>query len=258
MRTGWLKKLGKDNRGSRPRCVLLTDGSADQVAQRLTGLVGKPEVQVSAEDRWQPQGKCHVREAELDKLRKGDAVLLNDAIRGQLQEWWLVEGKGSAKTPSWDIASTCTVSGRRGLLLVEAKAHSEELSKGDRCGAGPVNRKRIEIALKEASAGLRKATRGPWRLSAEHRFQLANRFAWSWKLATFGVLVVLVYLGFLDAIEMADKNRRPFASDDDWRTALLKDCRETVDTACWERMLDIGGTPLLPLMRSDLQPFEPA
>ena len=44
-----------------------------------------------------------------------------------------------AKTPSWDIASTCTVSGMKGLLLVEAKEHSDELSEGDRCGAGPAN-----------------------------------------------------------------------------------------------------------------------
>ena len=238
LRTDWLKKLGKDNRGSRPRCVLLTDGSADKVAQRLTGLVGRPEVQVSAEDRWKPQGTRHVREAELDKLGKGDAVLLTDTIRRQLQEWWLVEGRGSAKTPSWDIASTCTVSGKGGLLLVEAKAHSEELSKGDRCGAGPVNRQRIEAALKESSAGLGKATGGPWQLSVEHRFQLANRFAWSWKLATLGVPVVLVYLGFLDAVEMADKNSRPFASDDDWRNVLREYCRETIDAApagseCW-------------------------
>ena len=151
MQTDWQKELGKDNRGSRPRCVLLTDGSADQVAQRLTGLVGRLEVQVSAEDRWQPHGTRHVREAELDKLRKGDAALLTDAIRRQLQEWWLVEGRGKAKTPSWDIASTCTVSGKSGLLLVEAKAHPEELSKGDRCGAGPVNRKRIETAARQTS-----------------------------------------------------------------------------------------------------------
>lgn len=197
-----------------------------------------------------------MREAELDKLRKGDVDLLTDEIRRELQEWWLLKGRGTAKTPSWDIASTCTVSGRKGLLLVEAKAHTEELAKGDRCGAGPVNRKRIETALKEASAGLRKATGGRWRLSAGHRFQLANRFAWSWKLATLGVPVVLVYLGFLDAVEMADKNTRLFASDDDWTNALLEYCRETIDTTCWERTLDVEGTPLLPLMRTDSQPFE--
>ena len=256
MPTGWLKKLGKDNRGSRPRCVLLTDGSKDRVARRLTGIVGRPEVEVSADDRWQPQGTHKVREAELDKLRKGDVDLLTDEIRGQLQEWWLIEGRGRSRTPSWDIASTCTVSGRKGLLLVEAKAHSDELSEGDRCAAGPTNRKRIVSALGEANAGLQEATGGPWRLSAEHRYQLANRFAWSWKLATLGVPVVLVYLGFLNAVEMTDKGT-PFVSHGDWKDALLQYCSASIDTACWETTLDIGGTPLLPSIRSDPQPFEP-
>ena len=100
MRTDWIKKLGKDNRGSRPRCVLLTDGSADQVGQRLARVVGRPEVEVSAEDQCQPQGTCNVREAELDKVRKGEADLLTHAIRRQLQEWWLVEGRGRSRTPS--------------------------------------------------------------------------------------------------------------------------------------------------------------
>ena len=135
---------------------------------------------------------------------------------------------------------------------MEAKAHSDELSEGNRCGAGPANRKRIGSALKEANAGLQEATGGPWRLSAEHHYQLANRFAWSWKLATLGVPVVLVYLGFLNAVEMTS----PFGSDDDWRDALLEHCRDTIDAACWERTLNIGGTPLLPLIRSDPQPFE--
>lgn len=256
MPTDWLKKLGKDNRGSRPRCVLLTDGSADRVGQCLTGIVGRPEVEVSAEDRWQPQGTSNMREAELDKLRKGDVDLLTDEIRGQLQEWWLAEGRGRSKTPSWDIASTCTVSGRKGLLLLEAKAHSDELSEGDTCAAGPANRKQIVSALEQANAGLQEATGGPWRLSAEHHYQLANRFAWSWKLATLGVPVVLLYLGFLNAVEMRDKGT-PFGSDDDWRDALLEYCRETTDAACWETTLNIGGTPLLPSIRSDLLPFEP-
>ena len=252
----WLKQLGKDNRGSRPRCVLLCDGSADRVAQRLTGVVCRPEVEVSAQDRWQPQGTGDMREAELNKAPEGGAILLSDAIRRQLREWWLAEGGGRSRTPSWDIASTCTVSSRKGLLLVEAKAHSKELSKGNRCGAGPANRERIESALEEANNGLLKVTGGSWRLSAEHNFQLANRFAWSWKLATLGVPVVLLYLGFLDAIEMVDRGS-PFGSDDDWRDTLREHCHGVIDAACWERTLDVGGTPLLPLIRTDVQPFAP-
>ena len=57
MGTAWWKSLGKDNRGSRPRCVLLTDGSSQEVATRITDLVGLPDVTVSASDLWLPMGK---------------------------------------------------------------------------------------------------------------------------------------------------------------------------------------------------------
>ena len=197
---GWLKKLGKDERGSRPRCVLLTDGRAERVAERLTRVVGRAEVVISSGDCWQPQGTSDVREAQLNKRLEGGAVLVPDRVRRELGKWWLAKDAGRSGTPHWDIVSTCTISGQAGVLLVEAKAHSKELSSRDKCGATLVNRKQIENALEEANAGLRKVGGGSWRLSAEHHFQLANRFAWSWKLATFGVPVVLLYLGFLDAV----------------------------------------------------------
>ena len=162
---------------------------------------------------------------------------LPEAIRGDLREWWLAEGGDRSRTPTWDIASTCTVSGRKGLFLVEAKAHSKEISKSDRSGAKPANRKRIESALEEANAGLRELTGGSWRLSAEHHYQLSNRFAWSWKLTRLGVPVVLPYLGFLNAVEMADKGRL-FGSGEDWRDTLLDHCSGAIDAACWESMLD--------------------
>ena len=253
---GWLKELGKDSRGSRPRCVLLADGSSDRVAGRLTRLIARPEVEVSPGDQWQPQGTSDVREAQLDKAWEGGAALLPEAIRRQLSEWWLADGAGRARTPNWDIASTCTVSGRKGLLLVEAKAHSMEASKSDRSGATPANRKRIEGALEEANTGLGELTGGSWQLSADHHYQLSNRFAWSWKLARFGVPVVLLYLGFLNAVEMADKGT-PFGSDDDWRGTLLDYCRGAMDATCWEKTLDVEGTSLLPLMRTVEQPFDP-
>ena len=66
MQLNWLRELGKDDRGSLLRCVLFCDGSADRVAWRLTDVVRRPEVEISAQDRWQPQGVGDVREIELD------------------------------------------------------------------------------------------------------------------------------------------------------------------------------------------------
>ena len=51
----WWKQLDK-KRGSRPRCVLLTDGGPEEVAARLTALVDIPEVVVTPSDTWMPYG----------------------------------------------------------------------------------------------------------------------------------------------------------------------------------------------------------
>ena len=247
----WLKKLGKDNRGSRPRCVLLTDGSREQVAERLTRVVCRPEVVVSSKDQWQPQGKSDVREAQLDKTLQSGVVLLPEAIRGQLKGWWLAD---NAPTPNWDIASTCTISGEKGLLLIEAKAHAEEMSKREKCHAQGANRTQIKRALEEANAGLQKLTGRPWQLSTCHHYQVSNRFAWSWKLAALGVPVVLLYIGFLDAGDMQNDGAL-FQSENDWRDTLLDHCRGVVDETCWEKTLDVEGAPLVPLIRTKNQPF---
>ncbi len=63
------------------------------------------------------------------------------------------------------------------------------------------NHAQIGRAISEASLGL-KDTMDGWNLSRDSHYQLANRFAWAWKLASMGVPVVLVYLGFLGAAEM--------------------------------------------------------
>ncbi len=249
----WLKQLGKDNRGSRPRCVLLTDGSREQVAERLTRIVGRAEVLVSPEDQWRPAGKSDVDEAQLDKRLKGGAALVPETLRRQLNGWWLAK---NARTPNWDIASTCTVSGDKGLLLVEAKAYAGEIQDQDRCHASGANRQQIERALEQANAGLGQLTGGPWRLSTRSHYQLSNRFAWSWKLAALGVPVVLVYIGFLNAEEMRGDGE-PFHSNDDWKNRMLEYCRGTVDETCWNGKLDVGGIPLLPLIRVVEQPLPP-
>ena len=237
--------------------VLLTDGIADQVGQRLTGLVGRPEVEVSAEDRWQPQGTRDVREAELDKLRKGSAVSTDrrdsPAVAG------VVAGRGQGQVEDTELGHRQHL---HGLWQKRSSTRGGEGALGGILKGRQVRRRACQPETdRERARGSdrrgcerRPAVRGG--LSVEHHFQLANRFAWSWKLATLGVPVVLVYLGFLDAVEMTDK-RSPFGSDDDWKNVLLEYCRDTIDAACWETTLDVRGTPLLPLMRSDPQPFEP-
>lgn len=54
----------KEQRGSKPRCHILTHGTKDEVARRLTSLI-HPFGQVSASDRWMPIGFDATKEAQL-------------------------------------------------------------------------------------------------------------------------------------------------------------------------------------------------
>lgn len=268
---GWSKQLGKDSRGSRPRCVLLVDGDKESVAARLTQLVGVDGVTVTGDDLWMPSGKpvqkgdgswdaTPADEVELDK----STDLLPHPTRSELTNWWLAVSENDPRTPNWDLASTCTVRGKKGLLLVEAKAHWNELarsSEGKRlrkpASAGTLaNHEKIGQAIEEAAIGLRSATGGSWRIARDSHYQLSNRFAWSWKLASLGVPVVLVYLGFLYATDIA-KGGNLFHSEEHWERVVKGHCEGVVDNSCWGTRLDVDGVSLIPLIRAMEQPFQP-
>ena len=52
----WWNQLGKDSHGSRPRCILMMDGEASVVAERLTRLINLEGVKVRPSDKWMPFG----------------------------------------------------------------------------------------------------------------------------------------------------------------------------------------------------------
>ena len=263
METAWWHTLGKDKRGSRPRCVLLVDGPRHAVAARLTNLVGLASVTVSPNDFWMPRGKPVRMGRGWDKKPAAEARLDRDVrfvgpeVRRHLLDWWL-SVVPRANTPNWDVASTCKVERKEGLLLVEAKARRNELSEAGKSKPstdnGWKNDERIRSAIEQANAGLAIVTRGTWRLSRDHHYQLANRFAWSWKLTQLGVPVVLLYLGFLNADDMTPPDAL-FRSQDDWARALKDHARGVVEDSCWENRLDVNGTAFRPLIRALDLPF---
>ena len=270
----WREQLGKDNRGSRPRCVLLVDGDGKEVADRLTQLVGRQdEVIIDHSDRWMPYGKparkagswdnAPAKEAQLDELAHllPRNIKRQQEIKEQLRCWWLA-ANGRANTPHWDIASTCTIKGKPGLLLIEAKAHVNELSprgktppKASASDDSQKNHERIDRAIKEAAIGLQSATGKDWNISRDTHYQLSNRFAWSWKLVSLCIPVVLVYLGFLNAQDMTGKEL--FRSCDHWEKALMDYSKDVIDNTCWGKWLEFDGVPLLPLIRACNQSLKP-
>ena len=235
------------------------------MAAQLTKLVGLPEVTVSPTDCWMPYGKPVLTSGHWDKRPANEARLDRDdgfvlpELQHQLRNWWLASS-GSANTPNWDLASTCHIDGKEGLLLVEAKAHVEELSPGGKAPPAPnsansrANHERIGQAIQRANAGLGDATGGSWHLSRDHHYQLSNRFAWAWKLATLGVPTVLVYLGFLKAQEMEEMSALFFTTAD-WERHVTDHASGVVDASCWEKRLAVNGTPLVALLRAIDIPF---
>ena len=264
-REKWWERLGKDSRGSRPRCVLLVDGDPSGVAKRLTQLVNCRDVTVSSSQEWMPRGKPLYRcgkwddapAKETDLINKNN--LLSSGVQDDLRKWWL--DVGATGTPKWDIASTCEIEGKRGLLLIEAKAHKKELTgkpgKPTNSPNSQRNHQKICRAIAEANAGLKSATGNPWHISRGSHYQLSNRFAWAWKLASLRVPVVLVYLGFLNAQDM--ENDGPlFRCYADWERALKTYGNDVVDNSCWGKRWNINGTTLIPLIRTIDQPFDPS
>ncbi len=228
----------REFRGSRLRCLMATSLPHAQVVAWLNDLVGR-HATIATDDRYMPAGLLAPAEAKL-----ADAVgYLSESNRGELTRWWLAV-PARANTPNWDLVSTCRIGDRAGLVLVEAKAHRAELHEGGKPAGNEDNDGRIRLAIDEAAQQL-----GPeagWSLSAEHHYQLSNRFAWAWKLASLGVPTVLVYLGFLGAEEMPE----PLRSPDDWQNCVLDHAEGIVPRNAWERPISVGSASMIPLIRS--------
>ena len=248
-----LRLRPRDRRGSKPRCHYLTHGTPEEVAARLTALIA-PFGTVSPTDRWMPKGFGALDEAQLHNAPD----LIERALGGDLHNWWLAVRHTGAKTPNLDIASTCTIDGKRGLMIVEAKAHHGELEAeaiGKKLSSSAsarslANHARIGAAIEEARVGLSEATGLSWGISRDSHYQMSNRFAWAWKVAEAGIPVVLVYLGFLGAGEMASGSRRLLSGHDDWAAAVRRHSDALFSLAIWESSLPVGRVTVTPVIRS--------
>lgn len=254
----------KRNKGSKARCHALTTGTREEIAARLTRLT-QPFGRVSAADHWMPDGYVDTAEAELHKAHK----LVAGSSRAKLSDWWLTPDSPERRTPSFDIASTCTIEGEAtvGLLLVEAKAHDEELrkeaagrreirvKKGELLSASQEDHQReqhrkIGEAISSTCGNLSEATSLRWSISHTSHYQMANRFAWACKLTELGIPVILVYLGFLDAGEMRTASQTPFADAADWVSTVKEHSDDLFPFEVWNDRWECNGHAFIPLIRS--------
>jgi hypothetical protein len=249
-----LRLRPNQRKGSKVRCHLLTHGSRDDVAKRLT-MLAEPWVHVSPDtDHWMPEGFVAVEEAQLGTATR---LIPSDKTRQQLVDWWLAVPE-NANTPNWDIASTCLIDGMPGLLLVEAKAHDAELRneiKGKELKPPlTVNSRRNHVriggCIDDANLALAGETHLPWAMSRDWNYQMSNRFTWARKLASLGIPTVLVYLGFLNACEMQSDGRFPFDMASEWEQIVKSHSEMLFPAEVWNRKWIIQGRPFIPIIKA--------
>ncbi len=200
---------------------------------------------------WQPKGYSEPDEACLDD--SGDQFIEGKNYWNDLAAWWLVH-RGRANKPNWDLVVTCDIAGMPGLALVEAKAHDRELDWGGKrlyfgaSAKSAENHEHIGKAIAEASVALSKIVPGV-NISRDSHYQLANRLAYSWKIASMGIPVILVYLGFTGDVGIRDVGT-PLQDHTHWEAIMHTYTAGVLPDQFVDRSLHCGKSHMRMLVRS--------
>ena len=155
------------------------------------------------------------------------------------------------------VVAASDISDRPALVLVEAKGHVAELSDaGKRLTKRHTpeeqrrtndNHERIGTAIAEAAIALQRTVPGI-SISRDKNYQFANRIAFAWKLASLGIPVAMIYLGFIGDNAIS----RPgefFHSSDHWQDAFRRHTAEHFPAAMQGRRIDCGAASFWLLVR---------
>jgi hypothetical protein len=236
-------------RGSRKHMLDWLDSPTFRA--ELNELLSPSGAVVEPADVWAPFGSSQPEEARLETF--GPRYLPEFSQWQKVRDWWLKHHRG-ANTPNWDLVATCSLGGRRGLVLLEAKANKAELKpEGKSLGLeasqrSKDNHEHIGAAIEAARAAL--LPRWPTlAISRDAHYQLSNRIAFAWRLASLGLPTVLVCLGFIGDAGMRDVGE-PFASDKDWTEAFWKQAEGILPKGMCEQAMDCGAAPFWFLLRA--------
>jgi len=216
----------------------------------LLNLVRPVGAKVTAQSVWAPLGYRWPDEARLE--RWGPKNWGAHKCWGELEDWWLAAPRG-ANTPNWDLAMIADLEGQRGLILVEAKANVPELSRDGKeppseSEGSRANHNRIGEAIESARKGLAVVAPG-LNICRNSHYQLANRLSFTWKLASLGIPVVLLYIGFTGDNGINDVGE-PFSDSMHWHKVVERHLDEVGARDLFEHRQQIGGAPFWMLVRS--------
>ncbi len=204
-------------RGSRLHLLDLLDLGRPGFTEVMNGLLGDSPFKLHEQSDWSPLGHQDSRECYLHKFCR-------DRCHGlfnyePLMGWWVPE---PWRPPTWDLIATGRVGDKFGILLVEAKANEKEFDWGGKRLAPSAsigskqNHGQITSCIQEANDALNGLCDGIFNLSIRSHYQLVNRAAHLWKLASCGIPVVLLYLGFTGDTYFSDC----IMTDDHWQRAM--------------------------------------
>jgi hypothetical protein len=236
-------------RGSRKHVLDWT--SQPLFIPELLELLRPVECSVTAHSVCRPLGFGAPAEARLDQF--GPETMPGHVAWPVLTSWWLKHARG-ANTPNWDIAVACEVEGRPGLVLVEAKANVPELSPAGKrlvnnaSARSKENHDHIASAIAEARGALTPLL-GAVAIERDRHYQLSNRLAFGWRLASLGVPTVLLYLGFTGDDGIRDVGE-PFSGEDHWQRVFLAHLRGVCPPTVLDTPVDLGEAKLWVLSRS--------
>ena len=228
----------KDFHTSRKRIQILSE--SPKYLQTINSLIKNTGAVVTADDIRRPDPPKNTKEFE---LRNFLPHAFDEKLGKDIESFWLASVTKNTKTPEWDLISTCTLNGKKGILLVEAKAHRLEIE---------IERKPEKIALDfgknfekkkqnfiHINEDLNKSFPGI-DLSVEKCSQMSHHIAHAWWLASRGIPVVLLYLGFLNADEKKRRSKRNYHSDEDWYQSFFSAAKVIGADKMIDKRIDCG------------------
>jgi hypothetical protein len=207
---------------------------------------------VATDATWMPNGWNRPRES---RLFDASSAFLDSGRKDTMQRWWLAH---AGNIPNWDLIVQAAGRDGSALVLVEAKAHVGEFD----CKPKPLSSRRdqhaqlrtndnhlqIGLAIAEASNALSSVHPGI-SIARDRHYQLSNRIAMAWKLASLGIPNALIFLGFTGDPEIS-KEGHYFADDGHWQGAFAEYIAGSLPIQLLDNDISCGAASFRLLSRS--------
>ncbi len=231
-------------RGSRKHILDMLE-RRDFIAS-FNNLLTGTSVSIMSSDSWAPNGYNSPDESQ---LRDFEPFKKNCPVEHRvITEWW---PKHPARSPVWDMVMTAKIGDKKGLILVEGKAHERELDRNGKhrvsngSSESKQNHEKIGRNIEDARRFLNQVMAG-FAISRDTHYQLSNRVAFAWKLAKEGIPTVLMYLGFL-----GDTFFQDFLQDNDhWQRVIGAYIDGVIPLLFPEKWIDCESSQMLMTFRS--------